>query len=204
MGVKTMGKRYNLLLAGVGGQGLLTLGSIIGNAAIVRGYNITIAETHGMSQRGGSLVVHIRIGEGESPLIPHGATNLLIGMEAIETARYIPYCSRETAIVMNKFIWPPPLAETPSLEQLVGEIKKRVENLYIVDANRIAIEETGLIVTANTVALGYAVAVVDSLSKLFSIEDIEKGIERVFKGKALELNKKALHRGYEEGLKAKR
>ncbi len=204
MALKEVGgmKRYNILLAGVGGQGLLTLGSIIGNAAIVKGLNVTIAETHGMSQRGGSLVVHIRIGNGESPLIPHGATHLLIGMEAIETARYMPFCSRETVVVMNKFLWPPPLAETPDLETLVREVGGRVDELYVVDANSIAIEETGLVVTANTVALGYALAVTSSLRELLGIEVVDKALERVFTGRALELNRKALWRGYRTGLEA--
>ncbi len=192
--------RYNILLAGVGGQGLLTLGTIIGNAAILSGVNVTIAETHGLSQRGGSLVVHIRLGEGESPLIPKGAAHLIIGLEALETARYIEYANKNSTIIMNEFLWPPPLSKTPSIKDIIENIRKNAK-LYVVDANSIALKETGLIVTANTVILGYALAVEPELKKIIDVNAVEKALEKVFKGKALELNKKALYKGYEEGLK---
>ncbi len=192
--------RYNILLAGVGGQGLLTLGTIIGNAAILSDVNVTIAETHGLSQRGGSLVVHIRLGEGESPLIPKGAAHLIIGLEALETARYVEYANKDSTIIMNEFLWPPPLSKTPSIKDIIENIKKNAK-LYVVDANSIALKETGLIVTANTVILGYALAVEPELKKIIDVNVVEKALEKVFKGKALELNKKALRKGYEEGLK---
>ncbi|MEM4476465.1 MAG: 2-oxoacid:acceptor oxidoreductase family protein, partial [Desulfurococcaceae archaeon] len=89
-------KRFNILIAGVGGQGLLTLGELIGSAAIESGVDVTIAEVHGLSQRGGSVVVHVRLGPGSSPVIPRGAADLLIGLEAIETARYIDYANKES------------------------------------------------------------------------------------------------------------
>ncbi len=192
--------RYNILLAGVGGQGLLTLGTIIGNAAILSDVNVTIAETHGLSQRGGSLVVHIRLGEGESPLIPKGAAHLIIGLEALETARYVEYANKDSTIIMNEFLWPPPLSKAPSIKDIIENIKKNAK-LYVVDANSIALKETGLIVTANTVILGYALAVEPELKKIIDVNVVEKALEKVFKGKALELNKKALRKGYEEGLK---
>ncbi len=193
--------RYNVLLVGVGGQGLLTLGALIGAAAIEKGVEVTIAETHGMSQRGGSLVVHVRLGEGASPLIPRGAADLLIGMEALETARNIVFAHKDTLVLMNNFLWPPPLAKYPPLEVLVEELKKRAK-LLIVDAMKYAKEETGLVVTANTLMLGYAIAVDKGLSSLIDIESVEKAMEKIFRGRALELNKKVLRRGYNEGLKA--
>ena len=192
--------RYNVLLVGVGGQGLLTLGAIIGAAAIEKGIDVTIAETHGMSQRGGSLVVHVRLGEGASPLIPRGAADLIIGMEALETARNIVFANNNTLVVMNNFLWPPPLSKYPSLEDIVNEIRRRTK-LYIVNAMELAKEETGLVVTANTLALGYALAVDKGLQRYIDIYAVEKGMEKIFHGKALELNKKVLWRGYREGKK---
>lgn len=190
-------KRYNILLAGVGGQGLLTLGTIIGNAAIEEGVDVTIAETHGLSQRGGSLVVHVRLGESMSPLIPRGATNLMIGLEALETIRYIGYANKDTKVVMNKFLWPPPLSKTPKLSDIINALSSTISRLYVVDANEEAKKATGLIVTANTLILGYAYSIDEDLHSLISLRSIEKGLERVFKEKALELNKKALKTGIE-------
>jgi len=189
--------RYNVLLVGVGGQGLLTLGSIIGNAAIENNVHVTIAETHGLSQRGGSLIVHVRLGEGSSPLIPRGATDLIIGLEALETARYIEYARENALVVMNEFLWPPPLAKTPSLNTIVDEVGKRAR-LYVINANKEAEKATGLVVTANTLILGYAIGVDKDFAKLLGgVDVVKKALVRVFRGKALELNKKALRRGYE-------
>lgn len=193
-------KRYNILLAGVGGQGLLTLGSIIGNAAIEEGIDVIIAETHGLSQRGGSLVVHVRLGEDSlSPITPRGAVDLLIGLEAIETYRYLHYAGKETIVVMNKFLWPPPLAKTPSLEDIVDAITKTGVKLYVVDAIGEAKKSTGLAITANSLILGYAYAVDKRFQEIINIDSLKKSLEHVFSGKTLELNKKALLRGIELG-----
>ena len=198
-----MARRYNIVLAGVGGQGLLTLGRVLGNAAILAGEDVTIAETHGLSQRGGSLIVQVRIGKGESPMIPKGAADLLIGLEALETARQITYANQSTRIVMNKFLWPPPLADYPDIDNIVNEIRSRNIKLYVVDANKISEEIVGTIISANMAILGYAYAVDEGLQEKINYEHLEKALEKVFKGKVLELNKKVLRRGYEEGLKHK-
>jgi len=198
-----MARRYNIVLAGVGGQGLLTLGRVLGNAAILAGEDVTIAETHGLSQRGGSLIVQVRIGKGESPMIPKGAADLLIGLEALETTRQITYANQSTRIVMNKFLWPPPLADYPDIDNIVNEIRSRNIKLYVVDANKISEEIVGTIISANMAILGYAYAVDKGLQEKISYEHLEKALEKVFRGKVLELNKKVLRRGYEEGLKHK-
>ncbi len=192
--------RYNIVLVGVGGQGLLTVGRIIGNAAIAEGVEVTIAETHGLSQRGGSLMVQIRLGPGSSPMVPVGAADLLMGLEALETARYISYANKETRVVMNKFLWPPPLTKTPSLENIIDVISSRLK-LYVVDANTIAEKETGMVLTANTVLLGAAYAIDRGLRERLSRESIEEGLKKVFRGRILELNTKAFYAGYREGEK---
>ncbi len=193
--------RYNILVTGVGGQGLLTLGRIVGNAAILAGMDATIAETHGLSQRGGSLIVQIRLGEGESPLIPRGAADLIIGMEVLETARRIVYANPNTRVAMNKFLWPPPLADYPDLEQVVNKIKETGVKLYMIDANKISEDVVGSVISANMVMLGFAYAVDEGLKKLFEKKHFLQAMVKVFRGKAVELNKKAFEAGYEEGLK---
>lgn len=83
---------YNILLAGVGGQGTVLASRLIAAAAMARGEVAHTAETIGMAQRGGSVVSHVRIGEGtSSPLIPHGAADALIGFEPAEAVRALPY-----------------------------------------------------------------------------------------------------------------
>ncbi len=194
-----MGERYNIVLAGVGGQGLLTLGRILGNAAIIAGREITIAETHGLAQRGGSLIVQVRIGPGESPMIPRGAAHLIMGMEALETGRQIVYANKDTRIVMNKFIWPPPLSLYPDIKDIIQKIRERGLKLYVYDANRVSEELTGTIISANVALLGYTLAVDEGLSSRLGIRDVDKALEKVFRGRVLELNRKVLWKAYRDG-----
>ncbi len=195
--------RYNIFLAGVGGQGLLTLGRILGNAAIEAGHDVTVAEVHGLSQRGGTLNVQVRIGPGEAPTIPRGAVDLFIALEALEAVRYSEYIGPETRVVLNKFIWPPPLAKYPSLETILEKLGEKNIKIHLVDANGISKRITGTIISANIAILGYAYAIDPGLQKLLEYKHLEKGLEKVFRGKVLELNKKVLEEAYKEGLKNK-
>ena len=195
--------RYNIFLAGVGGQGLLTLGRILGNAAIEAGHDVTVAEVHGLSQRGGTLNVQVRIGPGEAPTIPRGAVDLFIALEALEVVRYSEYIGPETRVVLNKFIWPPPLAKYPSLETILEKLGEKNIKIHLVDANGISKKITGTIISANIAILGYAYAIDPGLQKLLEYKHLEKGLEKVFRGKVLELNKKVLEEAYKEGLKKK-
>lgn len=192
--------RYNIFIAGVGGQGLLTLGRILGNAAIEAGHDVTVAEVHGLSQRGGTLNVQVRIGRGEAPTIPRGATDLFMALEALEAIRYSEYIGPETRVVINKFIWPPPLARYPGMETIIDKLRENNLKLYLVDANGISKKIIGTIISANIAILGYAYAIDPGLQKLLEYKHLEKGLEKVFKGKILELNKKVLETAYKEGL----
>ncbi len=193
--------RYNIFIAGVGGQGLLTLGRILGNAAIVAGKDVTVAEVHGLSQRGGTLNVQVRIGEGEAPQIPRGAVDLFIALEALEAVRYSNYLGKDTRIALNEFIWPPPLVKYPSLETIIEKFKASGLKLYILNANELSKRLIGSIISANVAMLGFSYAVDKGLQNILSYEDLEKGMERVFRGKVLELNKKVLREAYNKGLK---
>ena len=104
---------------------------------------------------------------------------------------------------MNKFLWPPPLADYPDIDNIINEIRSRNIKLYVVDANKISEEIVGTIISANMAILGYAYAVDEGLQERISYEHLEKALEKVFRGKVLELNKKVLRKGYEEGLKHK-
>lgn len=193
--------RYNVFVAGVGGQGLLTIGRVIGLAAIEAGQDVTVAEVHGLSQRGGTLNVQIRIGSGEAPLIPRGGSDLYLAMEALEAVRYSEYIGLNTRVVINKFLWPPPLSKYPSLENILNKFIEKGINVYLVDANDISKRILGTIISANIAIIGYSYAVDPGLQKLIEYKHLEKSLEYIFRGKVLELNKIVLKTGYEEGLR---
>ena len=194
--------RYNIFVAGVGGQGLLTLGRVLGNAATEAGHDVTVAEVHGLAQRGGTLNVQVRIGPGEAPTIPRGATDLFVALEALEVIRYSEYIGPHTRVVLNKFLWPPPLAKYPDFDQIRSRLEEKGVKVYVVDANGISKKLLGIIISANIAILGYSYAIDEGLQKLLEYKHLEKGLEKVFKGKVLELNKQVLREGYEEGLKS--
>jgi len=191
-----------VFIAGVGGQGLLTIGRILGAAAVEAGHDVTVAEVHGMAQRGGSLNVQVRIGFGEAPLMLRGSADLFIALEALEAARYIEYAGSHTKVVLNKFILPPPLSKYPEFEQVRSAIEKLGVKVYVVNANAISKKVLGTIISANIAILGFAYAVDRDLQKLIEYRHLEKGLETVMKGRALEVNKQVLRLGYEEGLKS--
>lgn len=193
--------RYNIAVVGVGGQGLLTLGSLIGSACMMKGHDVAIAEVHGMSQRGGSVIVHVRIGNNPSPIIPVGGADHIIALELIEAARYIHYARKGGVVSVNDFIWPPPLSTYPSRESIMNELRGKQVKLFIHDANDLSVKIAGSPISANVAMLGYAIGVDERLRGLISIDDVERALSTIFKGKALDLNREILRRAYQDGLK---
>lgn len=196
-----MKRVYNIAIVGVGGQGLLTLGSILGESAIHAGLDVAVAEVHGMSQRGGSVIVYVRIGEEPSPLIPIGEADLMISMELLEAARYTQYLNKNSILVTNDFIWPPPLAKYPSRETIITALREKIPELYIYDANKVSSEITGSIISANIALLGFSLGVNEELRNLIGLENVVKALEETFRGRVLELNKKLLYKSFEDGVK---
>jgi len=194
-------KKLSIILAGVGGQGILTLGSIIGSACTIAGLDVAIAEVHGMSQRGGSVVVHVRIGREPSPISPVGSSDMLIALELIEAARYLHYLREGGIAVVNDFVWPPPLSKYPSREALVSAVKSRSVKLYLFDANNASLKYTGSAISSNVAMLGYALGVSRELRELLPLSVVVKALEEHFGGKVLEANVKLLQASFEEGLK---
>ena len=92
---------YNILLAGVGGQGLMLLSAVLGEACTASEMRVVTQEQHGLAQRSGSITAHVRIGEAYSPMIPYGEADLILAMEAMEALRNIEYLKSEGAIVMS-------------------------------------------------------------------------------------------------------
>ena len=148
---------YNIVLAGVGGQGIITSARILAEASLSSGRNVLVAETHGLSQRGGSVVVHVRVGDVEAPLIPPGLGDLLIGLEAIEAARYATLLRPGAPITINEEVQPPPLPRitVPSLDMIINALTKAGYRVYSVPATLEA-SKLGDARSMNTLLLGYA------------------------------------------------
>jgi indolepyruvate ferredoxin oxidoreductase beta subunit len=159
--------RYNILLTGVGGQGLMLLSNIIGEACTMKGVKVVVQEQHGLAQRSGSISAHVRLGDAYSPMVPIGEADMVVAMEATEALRYVEYLRSGGAVVMNKRIMHP-VIETDelvkrrrenlpyvTLDQVVEQLRKRTDRIYAVDANALA-EEAGNPRTENVVLLGAA------------------------------------------------
>ncbi len=184
--------KTDIILAGVGGQGILSIASILGEAALREQLFIKQAETHGMSQRGGAVVSHLRISDREiaSDLIPLGTADIILSVEPMEALRYLPFLSRNGYIVTNTtaFINIP---NYPDLEVILKEIRKQ-PHFVAIDADQIA-GEIGNKRASNMVMLGAASPFVN-----IDPEKIEAGIAAIFERKGEEvvsLNRKAFQAG---------
>jgi indolepyruvate ferredoxin oxidoreductase beta subunit len=186
--------KKDIILAGVGGQGILTIAAVIDWAALASGLNIKQAEVHGMSQRGGAVQSHLRISDKEiySDLIPLGNANLIISVEPLEVLRYLNYLSKDGQIVtsFDPFV---NITNYPELDKIETELKKN-KNLLLLESEKIA-KECGSGKTSNMVILGAAADFTGLKS-----ETLEKAIEALFASKGneiVEMNIKAFRRGQE-------
>ena len=93
--------KINIILTGVGGQGVITAANILGKAALKEKVNVFVSEVHGMAQRGGSVNCSVRMGEVSGPLVPSGTADVILSTEPIEALRYIPYASIKTKIITD-------------------------------------------------------------------------------------------------------
>ncbi|MCE4627575.1 MAG: indolepyruvate oxidoreductase subunit beta [Desulfurococcales archaeon] len=176
-----MGRVLNLVLAGVGGQGIVSLANVIANAALHRGTNVVVAETHGLSQRGGSVIVHVRLGDAEAPLIPVGEGDIMIALDPLEAARYAHYLKQGALAYVEQKVTPPPLpgVKPPSTEEVVRSLEEAGLRVRVVPAIRRA-QELGNPLGANVYMLGAAMAsgVFDGY---LGPEDVEAAIKLVLK-----------------------
>lgn len=184
----------DIILSGVGGQGILSIATIIGAAALKEGLYIKQAEVHGMSQRGGDVQSNLRISSEPiaSDLIPLGMADIIVSLEPMEAMRYLPYLKRDGWIITNTA----PFVNIPNYPEL-GELLesiKRIEHHVSLDVDAIA-KEVASPRAANIVLLGAASPFIG-----IEVEKIEQGIRSVFqrKGDAIvEMNLKAFRAGLE-------
>jgi len=189
--------KCDIVLAGVGGQGILSIATVLGFAALENNLYLKQAETHGMSQRGGAVQSYLRLSDRPvySDLIPFGKGDLILSVEPMESLRYLPYLSPRGYVVTN--ITPyMNIVNYPDIEMVMDEIKKLPRSVAI-DAEAIA-KEIGNVKTSNMVMLGAATPFIE-----IALQSIEHGIREIFGRKGEEmvaLNLKALHAGREFAL----
>lgn len=184
--------KTDIILSGVGGQGILSIAAVIGEAALQDGLYMKQAEVHGMSQRGGDVQSNLRISDQPvaSDLIPKGHADLIISLEPMESLRYLPYLKKEGWLVTNS----EPFVNIPNYPE-IGKVMAELDKLphkVILDVEKIA-KEVASARSANIVMLGAA-------APFLGIEyaKIEEGIRRIFgrKGEEIvQMNLKALEAG---------
>jgi indolepyruvate ferredoxin oxidoreductase, beta subunit len=184
--------KCDIVLAGVGGQGILSIATVLGFAALENNLYLKQAETHGMSQRGGAVQSYLRLSDQPiySDLIPFGKADLILSVEPMESLRYLPYLSTNGYVVTNLTPFNN-VQNYPEIEVITNEIKK-LPKAVALDAELIA-KEIGNSKASNMVMLGAAMPFID-----IPIASIENGIHHIFgrKGDAVvALNLKALHAG---------
>jgi indolepyruvate ferredoxin oxidoreductase beta subunit len=162
--------KFDLVIAGVGGQGNILASQVIAKCAMDAGYNVVNTETKGAAQRGGSVLSHVRLADGEifSPLVPVGQADVLLGFEPLEALRYINLLNKDGKFIINTAPVPTILAnmkvdEYPSTEQIVATIEAKGLDGYFLDATRAA-KELGSVLLTNVVMLGAFTAVSDVLA----------------------------------------
>ena len=147
----------NILMAGVGGQGTLLASEILSEVLMQAGYDVKKAEVHGMAQRGGSVISHVRFGKKVySSIIPEGEVDVLFGFELLETYRCLPLVKESGAVVVNNLKIAPPavaLGKRDYPVDVAAKLKELVANVHVVDGLQLA-EQAGNSRTVNTVLLG--------------------------------------------------
>jgi indolepyruvate ferredoxin oxidoreductase beta subunit len=186
--------KSDIILAGVGGQGILSIAATIGMAALMNDLHMKQAEVHGMSQRGGAVQSHMRVSKNEiaSDLIPMGGADLILSVEPMESLRYLSYMNENGWLVTNTtpFVNIP---NYPDMEDVLSEIKK-IKNHIAIDADTIA-ADIGSKRSSNIVMLGAASPYID-----IPFENFEYGIQTIFGRKGEEIvnkNLEALRAGRE-------
>jgi len=186
--------KNDIILSGVGGQGILSIAATIGLAAVANNLFLKQAEVHGMSQRGGDVQSHLRLSDKPiaSDLIPYGKADLIISVEPMESLRYLPWLSKTGWLVTNSnpFINIP---DYPPVDEIFKEITK-IKNHIIIDADTIA-KEAGSARAGNIVILGAASPFIE-----MPFESLEEAIRKLFARKGeevVDINLRSLNAGRE-------
>ena len=186
--------KRDIILAGVGGQGILSIATVIGDAALNEGLYLKQAEVHGMSQRGGDVQSNLRLSSEPiySDLIPKGGADIIISLEPMEALRYLPYLKEDGWIVTSSkpFVNIP---NYPDIEDVLAHVKA-IKNHIMIDVETLAKEAGAPAQAANMVLLGAAIPMLG-----IDHDKIVEGVKRIFarKGEAIvAANLAAIEAGY--------
>lgn len=188
---------YTIVISGLGGQGLIRLIQILGNALMINGYEVITSETHGLSQRGGKVTCFLRFGSKVNAPIPMiGTADMIIALEESSILDALKYAkpNKSTKLVISSYEKQILGIEYPSLKYILDILFEISNNIYILPLTDIAVKNTGNIKTMNSVLLGYILKFLPLNKK-----DLEQFLSYNFSGKTLEMNLKA----FNEGLKLK-
>lgn len=179
-----MDKTFNLIINGVGGQGVITLLSLVDQAALIEGYDIKSSELHGLSQRGGSVETHVRFGKKVySPLVANGKADLIISLEMLEALRETAKSGKQTVFLINDFV--SPFQGSLSKEEIKKHFSELKNKTYVVPASDICKEKLQNEVVSTIYLLGYAVS--KNLIPLKK-ESVIEAIKQIVPEKYRELN----------------
>jgi len=184
-------EQFNLVIVGTGGQGQITLLQILAEAALSEGYDVKTSELHGLSQRGGSVEVHLRFDKRVfSPLIPLGKADLILGLEMQEALKAYSYANLKTIFLINREIIPIPLAKNLTEEEILKNLRKTSKNIFLIPATEICQKELGKKVVAGVYLISLA-----SFKKLIPIKptSIFKAMQKIIPEKYLKLNLKTFN-----------
>lgn len=191
-------KKLDLLITGVGGQGVVLASDIIGEAAMATGLDVKKTDTLGMAQRGGSVVSHLRIAPRVwSPLISEGEVDLILSLEKLEAARWSHYLRPGGIAIINNYEQPPMAVSLgreryPAYAEIAGALKRRTESIYLVDGTRRA-AELGNVRTLNIFMLGCL-----SVFTPLKVSTWQENITRLIPERIREINLIAFEEGRKE------
>ena len=185
-----------IIFSGIGGQGIVVASDIYCEAALLDGLDVAKAEVHGMAQRGGSIVAHVKVGENiQTPLIESGKADIILGFEMLEAARVLPMLKENGTVIINTKYLPPSTSITSSSflddKKILRILNEHTSKLYEIDGIGIA-KKLGNILVVNTILLGALSGISENpVSK----ESMEKAIAGRLKEKYVKLNLKAFKIG---------
>ena len=188
---------YSIYISGVGGQGIIKTSVIIGEAAMLEGYDVAMSEIHGMSQRGGSVSTELKIGNFKSSIVEENKADLILSFEPIEVLRGLDKANKDTTLIFNTFpIVPSTLTQTgetyPEIDDIVKNLKDNFDSVYPIEGNGLA-KDAGSFLSLNMVLLGACVA---NDSFPLSKETVITAMKHNLAPKFHEMNLKAIENGY--------
>jgi indolepyruvate ferredoxin oxidoreductase beta subunit len=187
---------FNMLIVGTGGQGQITLLQVLAEAALIENFDFKSSELHGLSQRGGSVEVHIRFGKQiYSPMVSAGKADLILGLEMQESLMAANFAGLKTNFLVNKYIVPIPLQKNLSEKELLNQLKRIGKDVFLVPATEICQKELGTNVVAGIYLISLA-----AFKKLIPLkpDSILKAMKKIIPEKYLELNLKALNLAFNQ------